>query len=332
MGRFVLACVGAVIGAGFASGREVVTFFTQYGVHGWWLIALAALTMGGLCWLGLRLAEQNACWCEGVGRWGNVCTLALLVITGGAMTSASGQMIQLLWPHAWAYSVGTVGTLILAWKMGEKSLKALEWVSGTLMALLGGVILWALLDTGRSMAIPTAPTPSLGAAALRAIAYAAMNMTLAVGVVCRCGAEGCGKRMPVAFGLVMCGLLAVSNALYARHPELTDEPFPIVMLLKSLGRKGFLAGVWLLYLSIVTTLAAVSYALRCAAERWIGKRLLRTLLPLCTLFAVSQIGFACIVDGLYAPAGMVCLLTVFGPLGKRFLYGLRSKKGLTIRP
>ena len=49
-----LACVGAVIGAGFASGREVVSFFSRYGVHGWWLIGLSAVARkargnGALC-------------------------------------------------------------------------------------------------------------------------------------------------------------------------------------------------------------------------------------------------------------------------------------------
>ena len=34
------ACLGAIVGAGFASGREVVAFFTRYGVHARWLIPL----------------------------------------------------------------------------------------------------------------------------------------------------------------------------------------------------------------------------------------------------------------------------------------------------
>ena len=36
------ACLGAIVGAGFASGREVIAFFTRYGAHARWLIALSA--------------------------------------------------------------------------------------------------------------------------------------------------------------------------------------------------------------------------------------------------------------------------------------------------
>lgn len=43
------ACLGAIVGAGFASGREVVAFFTRYGVHARWLIPLSAMTLALLC-------------------------------------------------------------------------------------------------------------------------------------------------------------------------------------------------------------------------------------------------------------------------------------------
>ena len=61
-----LACTGAVIGAGFASGREIVAFFSRYGNAGWWLMALAAAAMAGLCVLVLRSAACSgaACWCD----------------------------------------------------------------------------------------------------------------------------------------------------------------------------------------------------------------------------------------------------------------------------
>ena len=45
------ACLGAIIGAGFASGREVVAFFTRYGVHARWLFPLSAAALALLCYL-----------------------------------------------------------------------------------------------------------------------------------------------------------------------------------------------------------------------------------------------------------------------------------------
>ena len=40
--------VSAVVGAGFASGREIMHFFSRYGACSWCLCFLAAGLMGGL--------------------------------------------------------------------------------------------------------------------------------------------------------------------------------------------------------------------------------------------------------------------------------------------
>lgn len=51
-------------GAGFASGREVVAFFTRYGVHARWLIPLSAMTLALLCALCMDVARRR-----GTDRW-----------------------------------------------------------------------------------------------------------------------------------------------------------------------------------------------------------------------------------------------------------------------
>ena len=118
----VVTCAGAVIGAGFASGREVVAFFTRYGVHAWWLIMLSALTMTGLCVLCMHAACENGLdWTNSVpgGRLAQICPLMLMQITAGAMVSAAGHMVALLWSHPQAYMLGALGTLLMAWRMGH---------------------------------------------------------------------------------------------------------------------------------------------------------------------------------------------------------------------
>ena len=85
----IFVCAGAVVGAGFASGREIVSFFSQYGNLSWGMILLAAVMMGSLCWLTLNQANRN-------GKLAQLCTAVLWSITAGAMIAAAGQMIALL--------------------------------------------------------------------------------------------------------------------------------------------------------------------------------------------------------------------------------------------
>lgn len=327
-----VACTGAVVGAGFASGREIVSFFTRYGERSWWLIAASVLMMALLNLLCMHAAQQ----CGGTGPWcalfgsrqqgAQLCSVLLMILTAGAMTSAAGQMVALSWPHPRAYSIGAAGTLLLAWLLGHGRLRALNWLSGVLMTMLMMTVLSAM-QLPASQAVETRQIHGLFKAVFSALGYAGMNMTLAIGVVCRCAQAMQKKRWgyTAAFAALILVLLCSSNALYLKHPECIDLPFPIVELLRSFGRGGFWASVVLLYLSIFTTMIAVLYAMRTAAERMLDNVFLQKTVVLGLPLAVSCLGFTGIVEKLYAPAGWICLLVVFLPLAIRFFQSRQRK-------
>ena len=313
------AMTGAVIGAGFASGREIAVFFSRYGAHGWWLAGLAvalmvwlcvvceaeAIRTGSMCWCGLFAEEAK--WIRTGAR---LVVSMLLCIMGGSMIAASGHLVALMWASPWAYSLGAVGTMAAAWFLGFGSMKPLSILSGVLTALLLGAMLLAR-QAGSAAIVPPLSVNAGIREAVRAAAYAAMNLTLAMGVVCRCAHTG-GKMGIVVFGVLMAVLTGMAHAILSTHPEWMDEAFPLVRMLGGLGRGGFWLSTVLLYLSILTSLAAVLYALRCAFEPFAWGSGLSLGLPL----LISLIGFEGIVDHVYAPAGLVCLL-VFAPLIRR---------------
>lgn len=323
-----LACVGAVIGAGFVSGREVISFFSRYGGHSWWLITLSVAVMMILCTLCMRRAGF-ACrdnWCDlymgeyPVIRWiTSFCAVLLLVIIGGAMVSAAGHMVMLLWPSEWAYSLGAVGTLGAAWLLSGGGVKPLAWVSSVLtMVLLLGMLMMLKADIPPQTVAITQPAGplTLGWAAVRAVAYASMNMAIAIGVVCRigCGCSRRNDRQSALFGLLMISLLFISNHLYLKHPELMTETFPVVRLFINFGRTGYVMSVILLYLAVFSTLIAVVYALKMAISAHIRSKTLACAVTLGSPLAVSAVGFMSIVDELYAPIGLLCLGLMFAPL------------------
>ena len=327
--RSVLACVGAVIGAGFVSGREIYSFFTRYGAASWGLILLAAVTMVFLCALCMRRAQQEnaGCWCglkcfsdTKLGALARGCVAMLMLVTGGAMVSAAGHLVQLLWPSEWAYPLGAAGTLILAWMLGFRGVGPLSAVSGFLTVFFIGVMLVLLRQPGMGKSVVQEQTPPGGLifAAIRAVAYGSMNMTVAIGVTCRVekGARGCRccDRRALMTGLVLTGLLFGANALYLRFPGLQQEAFPIVRLFRSFRRTGYVVCVALLYLAVLTTLTAVLYALRDDLDSRGVKPPLSDALTMGLPLAVSAVGFVGIVDGLYTPVGLGCLGLVFLPM------------------
>ena len=326
--------VGAVIGAGFASGREVVSFFSCYGNASWWMILLSVCTMAGLCSLCLKRSHgTSGCgWCEMYAGDGlltkgmaEVCVLFLQIVMGGSMISAAGHIAELAIPLRWAYLAGVMVTIGAALALGGASLRPMTVLSSVLSGTFVLAVLAVLVfDRGEVLAVPIAAASQQETAcgAIRAVGYASMNIAISIGMVCRCGGCSCrvSNRSAVLFGLLMTALLFISNYLYLKHPELKKSTFPMVSLLGRFGRAGYGISLLLMYMAILTTLSAGLYALRTGLEARLSRKtamVLTVLLPL----GVSFVGFESIVDRWYAPAGLLCLLLVFAPLlawGNRF--------------
>lgn len=325
--QYAMMFLGAVIGAGFASGREIVSFFSSYGELSWALILLSVFAMSYLCWLCVsRSRNVETCrWCsiyeDGIPfvRTGAEYSVLLLqVLMGGSMLSAAGHVAALCLPLHSAYMLGVLATIAMAMLLGGASLRPMTLLSGLLAAAcVMAVLVLLIFDKGEKTAL-LAPVPDGTGAiggAFRAIAYAALNLTLAIGAVCRCGGCSCRiqSRSVVLFGFGMAALLLVSNFLYLKHPELRNSTFPMVALLSRFGKAGYILSLLMMYLAILTTLSAGLYALRTGLEQRLPQHAafaLTLLLPI----VVSCAGFESIVDRWYAPAGFLCLLLVFMPL------------------
>jgi len=328
----VLACTGAVIGAGFASGKEIVVFFSRYGKHAGWLIVLAAVVMAELCWVCMRTAVSSgsSCWCEKTygSKLAPICFLLLMFVNAGAMTSASGHMAALIWQHQWAYPIGAVGTLMVSWRIGSGRLKLLTLLSAFLTMALLCAMLAALAAQPQHMLLVGSSEIALGnltGASVRAVGYAAMNMTLAIGVAWKSALNT--KRIAkvsALFGWLVGILLLIGHYVYRQHPEVYTSEFPMVALLAGYGRKGYLFSVVLLYLAVFTTLTSVLYTIRTAVEARTKRWSVQVLFTLGLPMLLSCLGFSQIIERFYAPAGLVCLLYVFLPMARNGLHSIRT--------
>ncbi|MBO5500437.1 MAG: hypothetical protein J6A48_00260, partial [Clostridia bacterium] len=190
-----LMFVGAVIGAGFASGREVVSFFSSYGAYSWVLILLAVGTMVTLCSLCLlRAKATGGCrWCAIyqtdsllVRSLAEGCIVVLQMIMGGSMISAAGHIIALALPMKHAYILGTGVTITLAIIVGNAQLKPMTVLSGLLtLSFVAAVIAVLVFDGQDAQAIPIIHISQkhAGQGLIHAVAYAAMNLAISIGMI-----------------------------------------------------------------------------------------------------------------------------------------------------
>lgn len=326
--RYALMFVGSVIGAGFASGREVISFFSKYGQWSWMFILISSGSMTALCYLCLRKAESRNAqhWCslydgrQSNGHLVKGCVLLLDAVMGGSMISAAGHITALVVPLSSAYLLGAAGTIGLAFLLGSSNARVMSFLS----SLLAGVHVFSafavmVFDRGDTTAAILAETGffELLTGAAGSVAYASLNLALAIGVICRCSV-GSGRksgRTAAAFGLWMTMLLFISNYLFLKHPELNNSTFPMVSLLSRFGIGGYTLSVVVMYLAILTTLSAVLYALRTGLQQYIPSGTAE-IAAVCAPALLSAAGFEGLVERWYTPVGMLCLLLVFLPMMK----------------
>ena len=312
-----LALLSGVVGAGFASGRELVRFFA---LHGRMALAAVASTLLALHLLFLRLPAQlerygattlvQLCRARLGRRFGALCGvlfLLLFAITGGAMLCACAELGALVLPVRHAYGLTLALTLALAVPLSLRGLGALALPGAALIALLPALLVrLLLLPAGEARFLP-AMTPELPVRALLdGTAYGALNAAMLAGVLpllvplpSRTRRRGV-RLFTLLFGaLLLCGVLVCLRHL----PAVLAQPLPFVFLSRRLGRGGYLLVAACMYAAALSTLCAMLSALMVALDR---TGLPRAALPalLCLGFALA--GFTPLIDCGYPALGALC--------------------------
>lgn len=294
--------VGAVIGAGFASGREIVSFFSRWG---WWSLAAIAAAVGVLVWICLGAMEHPCPPLSWQGRWMEKLWqgmfLSLLIVTGGAMISAAGEIAALTVPLRGAYWAGMLLSLLLAQLLCARTATGLQRISQALaVCLILGMAAGLFLPRMKGVALESVQGWRVIPLSLwQGVCYGGFNGALAVPVLSglsqqipqqqrrRAAWTGCG---------VLAALLVLGNAVMLRHPALMGDALPMIRLLGQFGRAGYVLGALSLWLSAMSTLMACLTGLR----RW-------GWWPLIAMASVAAMGFSAAVERIYPMLGGGCM-------------------------
>lgn len=297
-------CVmGAMVGAGFASGREIMAFFSRYGAFSWPLIAVAMAATAGM----IRMALRADSVLELTPRFGRVVCMLLFMFTGGAMLAAAGEMWALTLPVFYAREIGAAITLLICLAQQKNAGRIGAMMGKLLLPVLLLSLLLCLRSSGEALKTP-AWTPAGACRALfSALGYSALNVTLSAGMICEAG-RGKGKRekrrLSILCALMIGALMLLANGALLRHGEALDAALPVVALLRAFGKEGFYLSAAVLYLAVMTTLTAQVKGLSALLP---GKGKYRIALSgVLTVFA-SLLGFQGIVGAAYPILGWAAM-------------------------
>ncbi|SHH07756.1 YkvI family membrane protein [Desulfosporosinus lacus] len=270
--------VGAVMGAGFASGQEIQQFFARFGYWGLAGVVLSSVLFSllGCGMLDLQIRWEITSYNEffayllgpRLGRWADMLVSVLLFVGMLAMISGSGALFYEYFGFSrWLGILLTGCVIALAlWHRGEGVL----WINSVLIPLkfifcLGIATAAIFITTSRdSEPIVMLANPIVSNWVVSAILYVSFNVTLAMVVFASLGREiqKAGARLGAIVGGIALGLFAFSiGASLLRFPDILGLEIPMVGIAGKLGDWPAFFYVVVLWLAMITAAVGNGYSL-----------------------------------------------------------------------
>ncbi|MHB1128044.1 MAG: YkvI family membrane protein [Bacillota bacterium] len=314
--------VGTIVGAGFASGQEVIRFFANYGAGGMIGIIISTLLFillgNTLLMLGYQkgfsnyLQFLNYLFGEKTARLFDLIFAVFLFCLTAVMASGAGSI---LYEHLHVSKLlGTALTVLSGYFVVKYQVKGITRVNALIVPLLVGfifligisVVQWDMLGSGFS------GTVYKNGWLLSALLYVSYNLVLSVGILLPLG-KATKKSSSIFIGSLVGGL-TLGTLLFLVYATLLSVPASFrsaeIPLLKSVQNFAFLGHYFFLIIFgvIFTTLIATSFS---CLERI--KFAIRQ--PVDSIFwflvlIISQIGFGQLIGFLYPVFGAICLIVI----------------------
>lgn len=324
--KIAFTYIGTVVGAGFATGREILQFFTQYGK---WGVLTILLTTILLMWLGTKmmlLAHRikaasyedlnRHLFGDSFGQWLSLFTLIVLIGVNSVMLAGAGSVfVEHLGMN---YQIGLwftlIGTFVLL-RRGIEGVMQLNTVVVPMMILLSIAIIASTASSPSAMRFITITADkSLFTTWASPLLYTAFNLSMAQAVLVPIGGHTESRRTIIWGGIIGGAgigfmLMAAHFALSAFMPGIGQFDIPMGSIAAQLGTAIQLFYIVLIFMEIFSTFVADVYGVTLQLKQRINIQpyvISITVLMIC--YVTSQFGFSSLLSVLYPTFGVFSLL------------------------
>lgn len=340
--------VGAVIGAGFASGQEIMQFFTVYGYKGLWGVMVAAVLLAYLGAAVLYLAVKystgnyllliNRLTNPWVAKIFDLLSMAMLLAGLSVMLSGSGAVFSeylriAAWPGV-LFLLFIVGFVLTGGMTGVIRFNFVLVPLKIAAILIISLLVLAFCSTGAPPAgeMSRPHSISTGNWYISGVLYVSYNMILVLAVLSTLGNRVTGRRA-VAGGVAGGAALGIAAGMLVLaqlklYPAIAAYKVPVLFMAGEIGDLLRIPVAILIWLAILTTAVANAHGL---AARFAPPGTVKYKLAGvgCSLLALPLAGldFDRLVGMIYPLFGYAGLIMVFTLLINPLLL-LRKRKKL----
>lgn len=321
--------VSMMVGAGFATGRELLTFFAASGLRGavGFAVACAVLIICG--WAVMDIAQRKK-----ISGYRDFMGIILGKRLGGAMVAlvnvfifvmlstmlagagAAAQMTSPLPLPAGAFIMAALCFVVFLF-----DLRGIVSISTVLAPILviGGIFFG--IHAALTATVPTFLTiltiRAESISFLRpAVIYASYNLLTSVAVLCVLGAKIGSPRAArraafIAGGIIFALGLSFLAPIYLNFPALQGIPVPLLAIAEHSGAALHIIYVLILFAAILTTAVSCGFAVITYLTTIFPRRplLIKAAVTL-SAAALSQLGFATFIDIAYPLFGYIGLFQI----------------------
>mgnify|MGYP007088299709 CR=1 FL=1 len=297
--------VGTIIGAGFASGREIVTFFgeTPPAAVAVVVAVLVSVSCATFLFVGRKAHADDIGTVNRkiAGRAEPILSALMLfnsLVSLSAMLAGTDDLFGDIFPLKPLYSIifGTLSVIVVA-----RGLDGIMKVNVVVVPLLAAitVLVTSLTISSPSFSHFTAIT------AYKSLTYVAMNAILAASVLTT--VHGLNRKQIVISsaltgviigGIVLCIILALGSSGAGK------ADMPIIEMAKPLGTVLYSLGVASVAIGIFTTLISAHLSLTEWAVSLCGNKTFTAILTAIVAEIIGLIGFRTVVDVFYPIVGV----------------------------
>ena len=321
----VLSIVGTVIGSGFLSGKEIVVFFSRFGILSFPCIVFACLFFYLLFIYFLQHGdkfvqkfEKSKLFC--------VFNLIIAIIISSAMFAGCDNSLPSV-EIKWIFFIIVIFISILITRKGLSGLGKINFV---LVPIMIGVVVFCLfskIDFEEKLFIANEYSIF---SIFYAVLYVFFNISTSILLISKLGQTLSDKqkvRVGIISALALCVILLIANFLLLQNVHAFGQDMPLLFLFD--GARLFVMRLVIL-LGCVTTLFSLVYTssncLRGLCKNDFFIVLISVFLP----FAISFWGFGNIVSFLYPLSSMLSLMLLgylfVVPLFKRAYTKIHSSR------
>jgi len=330
--------VGTVVGAGFASGQEIMAFFTIYGIKSFWAIMISCILfilIGiRILLLGMELRASSFrklidTMFGFLSPFISIYLLFSMMIINVAMLAGAGAIFQEFGETS--YLIGVASTAFIAIIAIGFGIRGILSINKIVVLSVLVLLIFALLITlftnspiqKQARFVEISPIHLI----TRGISYASYNLILSMGVLANLGYEFKDKKVLRLGGLIggsILGamLLSIHYCLLEHMPDIFDYEIPMFYIISNGSWFISVIYAFVIWGAIFTTLLGNLFSVTSFLyDKYRIHHMVSAIIIVCLGSLLAPLGFSSIINTLYPIIGLIGVAFIIA-----ILYNTKSRK------